>query len=292
VDGTLLNGDISLIDIRSVDDCSMDYGSKIVYKKTLKKGSTFDCPNEFSTCKAELSIREKSGRVIVAAGRIVEVVPGTGRHSEALESAIIRIVPDEEVEVTAVADDAWIDPTLKLENLKASETVMHLKLISFTKAEDSWSLTPESKLARLGQLKEAGGEIFKSGRIRFALTRYVSAARLYEHDKSVSDEAKSILKLIHLNEAMCYLKLNQFSKAEVSSSKVLKEDPENIKALYRRAQSLAKLGQFDRALADVKRGLEIEPNNSDLRSLYSSVRDEVKKSNEQMKGLYSKMMKL
>jgi len=292
VDGTIpVEGEITLIEVRSVDDCSMDYGSKIVFKKTVKKGETFDCPNEFSTCKAEIIIKEKKSGKAIFQKTIVDVVPGTGKHSEALESALIRIVPNEEVQVTAVSDDAWIDPSLKLSCLKSADTVMDLKLISFTKAEDSWSLSPEAKTARLSQLKDAGSEIFKSGRIRYALTRYVAGARMYEHEKTPTEEAKSILKLVHLNEAMCNLKLEQFAKVETACSKVLKEEPENVKALYRRAQALFKLGEFDRAMADAKRGLEIEPSNSDLRQLYSSIRDEVKKNNDQMKGLYSKMMR-
>jgi FK506-binding protein 4/5 len=291
VDGSLLEGDITLIEIRAVEDCSIEMGSKIVFKKTVKKGESFDCPNELSVCKAEIVLKEKRSGKIIFPQTEIEVIPGTGKNSEAIESAIIRIVPNEQVEVTTVSNDAWIDPTLNWTSLESSNTVMELKLVSFTKAADSWSLSPEEKIARLNILKEAGSEIFKSGRIRFALTRYVSASRLYEHEKNLTKEAKSILKLVYLNEAMCNLKLQKYAKAEAACSKVLKEDPQNVKALFRRAQSLENLAQFDRALNDAKRGLEIEPSNTELRALYGKIRDQVKKSNDQMKGLYSKMMK-
>jgi FK506-binding protein 4/5 len=291
VDGTLLDGEISLINVMSIDDCSMDYGSKIVFKKTIKKGETFDCPNELSTAKVEISIRNKKSHLVVLPTKSIELVPGLGKYSEALESAIIRIVPNEEVQVTAISDDAWIDPSLNLTNLKAAETVMDVKLISFTKADDSWSLSGDAKLSRASQLKDAGGEIFKSGRTRFALTRYTSATRMYEHEKNPTDESTAVMKLCTLNQAMCHLKLGDDRKAETACSKVLKDDPSNVKALFRRAQAHSKLGEMDRAMLDIKRAMEIEPSNADLRVLYTSVRDQVKKNNDQMKGLYSKMMR-
>jgi len=290
VDGSLVEGEISLINVISVDDCSMDYGSKIVFKKTLKKGETFECPNEMSTVKAEITIRNKKSQVVLAT-RTVEFVPGLGKHCEALESVVIRIVPNEEVQVTAITDDAWIDPTLNLTSLKASETVMDVKLIEFTKAEDSWQLSGDAKVSRATALKDAGSEIFKSGRTRFALTRYISATRMYEHEKNHTEESRAVVKLCNLNIAMCQLKLGEYRKAETACTNVLKEDPCNVKALFRRAQSLAKLGEFDRSMTDIKRAMEIDPSNSDLRVLYTSVREEIKKNNDQMKGLYSKMMR-
>ena len=289
VDGSLLKGEISLLEIRSVDDCSMDFGSKVVFKKTLKKGSTYDCPNELSTVVAEITIKNKKTKEILVSSQRVEFQPGLGKHSEALESAVIRIVPEEEVEVTAVSDDAWIDPSLNLSTLTAKETVMHVKLVSFTKAEDSWSLSAEKKAERVATLKEAGAFIFKSARVRFALARYVAATRLVENEKNLSTEAKSLVRLCLLNQAMCHLKLNEAGKAEAACSKVLKEEPENVKALYRRAQAESQQGEFTKALSDLKRAAEIDPSNTEVRALFASVKAEVRNNDKQMKGLYSKM---
>jgi FK506-binding protein 4/5 len=291
IDGNSLSGEISLIDVRSIDDCSMSVGSKVVFKKQLKKGETFDCPNEMSEVVAEITIKNKATKTTVLSQTTVSLVPGSGKNSEALESCVLRIVPNEEIEVTAAYDDAWTDPSLNITNLKAAETVMHVKLISFKKAEDSWSLSSERKVERLTQLKDAGSSVFKTGRVRFALNRYETANRLYEHDKNAPEEAKSLLRMCLLNQAMCHLKLDNPAKAETACSKVLKEDPDNVKALFRRAQAMAKNAEFNKALTDLKRAAEIEPSNSDVRSLYQSVREEAKKNDSQMKGLYAKMMR-
>ena len=291
VDGELVKGEITLKEVRAFDDCSMPHGTGIVFKKQLKKGESFECPNEMSEAVAEITIMHKKTKEVIVPKKTVELVPGSGKHSEALESCVIRIVPNEEVEVTATRDDAWIDPALNLTNLKASDTIMHVKLVSFTKADDPWSLSPEKKVERLTQLKDAGSSIFKSGRVRFALARYQAGTRLYEHEKNTPSEAKSILRLCLLNEAMCHLKLEEPGKAESACSKVIKEDPDNVKALFRRAQALSKMGEPNKALSDLKRAAEIEPANTDVRTLFQSIKEEAKKSDSQMKGLYAKMMR-
>lgn len=289
VDGNLLKGEITLLEIRSIDDCSFEIGSKIVWKKTLKKGDSYDCPNEFSTVKAEISITNKVTKGVIISKTVVNVVPGTGQHSEALESTLVRIVPNEEVVVHTTVDDAWIDSALGIGPLPAAETEMHVKLIEFTKATDSWQLKGAEKLARLTVLKNAGGEVFKSGRVRFALNRYCAAIRMYEHDKSVPSADSALVRMCLLNEAMCQLKLGEFRKAEVAATKVIKDEPSNVKALYRRAQALAKLEEFQMALVDAKRVVELDVANADARTLLTSLKTQVKKNNDAMKGLYSKM---
>jgi FK506-binding protein 4/5 len=289
VDGNPLSGQITLQEVYPFDDCSLEFGSKMVFKKTLKRGETFDCPNEMSHVVAEIMIVNVRTKEVIVPSRKIEFVAGMGAHCEAIEGCSIRIVPNEEVQVKAVCDDAWVDPTLGLTSLKGSDTRMTMKLISFTKAEDSWSLSAEKKIERMSCLKDAGGSIFKSGRIRLALTRYVAATKLFDHEKNISGDAKALIRLCLLNQAMCHLKLEDFSKADSACTKVLAEEPDNLKALFRRAQALYKHGEFARASADLKRAAEIEPNNTDVRQLYMSVKAEMKKNDAQMKSIYSKM---
>ena len=46
-----------------------------------------------------------------------------------------------------------------------------------------------------------------------------------------------------------------------------------------------------RAIFRAKLVSEIEPANTDVRTLYQSIKEEAKKSDSQMKGLYAKMMR-
>lgn len=66
-----------------------------------------------------------------------------------------------------------------------------------------------------------------------------------EHETSA--DAKAIFKTLQLNIAQAYLKLNKNKEAVEAASKVLKEEPNNLKALYRRGVAYSKSQDFDRA---------------------------------------------
>jgi Flp pilus assembly protein TadD len=55
------------------------------------------------------------------------------------------------------------------------------------------------------------------------------------------------LKVLQLNIAQAYLKLNKNKDAVDAAGKVLKEEPTNLKALYRRGVAYTRSQDFDRA---------------------------------------------
>uniref|UniRef100_A0A803PWQ6 peptidylprolyl isomerase n=1 Tax=Cannabis sativa TaxID=3483 RepID=A0A803PWQ6_CANSA len=57
------------------------------------------------------------------------------------------------------------------------------------------------------------------------------------------------------------LKLKDYKQAEKFCTKVLDLDSKNVKALYRRAQAYIQLVDLDLAEIDIKKALEIEPDN-------------------------------
>jgi Flp pilus assembly protein TadD len=55
------------------------------------------------------------------------------------------------------------------------------------------------------------------------------------------------LKILRLNLSQALLKLNKFGEVVDHSTKVLKDDPQNPKALYRRGVAYSRSQDFDRA---------------------------------------------
>jgi hypothetical protein len=51
-----------------------------------------------------------------------------------------------------------------------------------------------------------------------------------------------------MNSCLCYLKLGQFSKCIEQATKVLREDPSNMKALFRRGDAHLSVGRFKEAV--------------------------------------------
>eukprot|EP00931_Biecheleriopsis_adriatica_P023612 TRINITY_DN14877_c0_g1_i2.p2 TRINITY_DN14877_c0_g1~~TRINITY_DN14877_c0_g1_i2.p2 ORF type:complete len:101 (-),score=33.60 TRINITY_DN14877_c0_g1_i2:19-321(-) len=72
-----------------------------------------------------------------------------------------------------------------------------------------------------------------------------------------------------LNSLACFLKMEEFVKARDMANEFLREYPGNAKALYRRASAALSLGDFDDALRDLRRVLEVEPANADARRLFA-----------------------
>lgn len=86
-----------------------------------------------------------------------------------------------------------------------------------------------------------------------------------EYDSSFSEDEKEQAKVLkvscNLNNAACKLKLKNYKEAEKLCTKVLEVDGKNVKALYRRAQAYINLVELELAKKDIKKALEIDPNN-------------------------------
>ena len=50
------------------------------------------------------------------------------------------------------------------------------------------------------------------------------------------EESASLVKAANLNLALCHLKLDNYFLARDCAAKVLEKDPNNVKALYRKAK--------------------------------------------------------
>jgi tetratricopeptide (TPR) repeat protein len=83
---------------------------------------------------------------------------------------------------------------------------------------------------------------------------FANAAKTYEEgidfvDGETAESALNIIKILRMNASQAYIKTKQYTKAIDLASKVLKDDPNNLKTLYRRG--VAYLGNQDFDLAKV-----------------------------------------
>ncbi|XP_021397486.1 protein unc-45 homolog A isoform X1 [Lonchura striata] len=122
------------------------------------------------------------------------------------------------------------------------------------------------------QLRARGNALFQAGDHGAALAAYTEAL-------SLSDTA-SERAVLHRNRAACYLKLEDYTKAEADATKAIEADGRDVKALFRRSQALQHLGRLDQAIRDLQRCVSLEPRNKAfqeaLRTLGSSMHDKMK----------------
>ncbi|KAG6593026.1 Peptidyl-prolyl cis-trans isomerase FKBP62, partial [Cucurbita argyrosperma subsp. sororia] len=124
-------------------------------------------------------------------------------------------------------------------------------------------------------------------------TIFMLAVKFIEHDSSFSEEEKKQAKALkvacNLNDAACKLKLKLYKEAEKLCTKVLELESSNVKALYRRAQAYIQLADLDLAEVDIKKALEIDPNNRDVKLEYKTLKEKVKEYNKKDAKFYGNM---
>lgn len=87
---------------------------------------------------------------------------------------------------------------------------------------------------------------------------------------SPDQTASAFRETCALNIAAAYLKMQQWVDAQQVCNHILSQNPNSVKALYRRAQSYvgapgAGLDQLAAALRDLGRGLELQPQSKEVR---------------------------
>eukprot|EP00246_Nothoceros_aenigmaticus_P016183 TRINITY_DN715_c0_g1_i2.p1 TRINITY_DN715_c0_g1~~TRINITY_DN715_c0_g1_i2.p1 ORF type:complete len:225 (+),score=33.30 TRINITY_DN715_c0_g1_i2:404-1078(+) len=114
---------------------------------------------------------------------------------------------------------------------------------------------------------EAAHQKYREGRYEDALLLYSTALGL--------SSQKSHRIALHSNRAACYLKIQSFKQAAEECSAVLELDPRHTGALMLRAQTLVALKDYQSALFDVNRLIEINPSSDAYRNLQARLRSQL-----------------
>merc|ERR1712187_28452 len=119
--------------------------------------------------------------------------------------------------------------------------------------------------------KEVGSRLLKEGRYELAIARYRKVITLFNYSHKYKDEhrtkAHTLKTACELNIALCYLKLKDFLRARDTCERILKSEPNNIKALFRRASATIAREDYSESVRDLKQLLELDPNNGEAKRL-------------------------
>ncbi|XP_015113464.1 70 kDa peptidyl-prolyl isomerase-like, partial [Diachasma alloeum] len=138
-----------------------------------------------------------------------------------------------------------------------------------------WLWTPEEKYQTALKYKNMAVSLVRDNRLKDAFYRFSKACKIIismepiEPDLELSEEMnKKIRELrtsLYNNMAMCQLKYNNYEHAIELCTKVLQRDENNVKALYRRGCSYGGTRNNEKAIEDLQRAIELEPNNTAVR---------------------------
>jgi len=297
--------DLTLIELYETKDVSFAK-NKSLMKKQIREGEGYDTPKDAAKVKLAVSAVTHEERLPEAApdyviagfiAQTLEFTVGNGEVCDALECAVAEMKLKEKA--ILICRDGRIAEEVKLglDNLSVlnyEKYVFYLELVEFTKAKDTYDLTDDEKIEFATARKDVGGALFKAARWNMALGRYKKIIDLFNYLDGIKDEdklakAKELKKLCELNSAACNLKLKEFSDAQKNCDNVLKEETSNVKALFRRAQAHLGNKNYTVSMADLKKLVEIDPQNREARALMKEAQAGQKEDDKKSKGLFAKM---
>ncbi|KAF9614383.1 hypothetical protein IFM89_018282 [Coptis chinensis] len=264
--------------MRKGEQASLRVQPKFRYIGKLSDGTIFDTKGYDSTGPFEFKVDEE--QVIEGLDRAVATM-------KRREAAIVIISHEYGFGDSKTEAKSTVIPA-------RSTLYYEVEMLGFTKVKESWDMEADEKLEYAAKRKEEGNSYFKAGKYSRAGLRYDMAAKYVEFDSTFSAEQKKLGKFFtvtcNLNHALCQLKLKEFTEAAKLCTKVLKLDPCNVKALYRRAHSYLELIDLDQAELDLKKALAIDSNNGEVLQLLQRVKNTQSYYDKKEKTLFSDMV--
>ncbi|XP_024966315.1 peptidyl-prolyl cis-trans isomerase FKBP62-like isoform X2 [Cynara cardunculus var. scolymus] len=288
---------LELVSWKTVSNITND---KKVVKKILKEGEGYERPNEGAIVQVKLIGRLHDGTIFIRKGyddtEPYEFKTDEEQVIDGLDRAVMTMKKGEVAFLTIKPEYAFgsTESKQELAAVPPNATVNYeIELVSFIKEKESWDMNTQEKIEAAGKKKEEGNTFFKAGKYLKAAKRYEKAAKLIEYDTSFGEEEKKQAKALkvscNLNNAACKLKLKDYKQAEKLCTKVLEMESRNLKALYRRAQAYINVADLDLAELDIKKALEIDPDNRDVKVEYKMLKEKMKEYNKKDAKFYGHM---
>ncbi|KAK2662726.1 hypothetical protein Ddye_001300 [Dipteronia dyeriana] len=289
---------LELVSWKTVSEVTDD---KKVIKKILMEGEGFERPNEGSAVKVKLIGKLENGTVFIKKGHgegeeLFEFKTDEEQVIDGLDKAVMSMKKNE-VALLTIAPEYAFGSSVSQQELAVvppdSTVYYEVELVSFEKEKESWDMSTPEKIEAAGKKKEEGNALFKAGKYARAAKRYEKAVKYIEYDSAFGEEEKKQAKALkvacNLNDAACKLKLKEYKQAEKLCTKVLELESRNVKALYRRAQAYIQLADLDLAEFDIKKALEIDPDNRDVKLEYKILKEKMKEYNKKEAKFYGNM---
>ncbi|XP_013102082.2 FK506-binding protein 59 isoform X2 [Stomoxys calcitrans] len=245
-------------------------------------------PNDGSLCKAHIT-GKYDGKVFDE--REVEFNLGEGSDLgliEGVEIAIEKMVVGEESRFKIKSRYAFGTKGNEQFNIPPNADVEYIiKLIDCEKGLEDWKFTPEERLTHSKIYKEKGTKYFKKENYSLALKMYKKCVDVL--DSNSDEESHKLKAAAYSNQALCYQKTNDHFEAKQACNETLKLEPNNIKALYRRGQCNVTVAEYDEALLDFQKVLELEPTNKAAQNQIQICKHKIKEAKDKEKKIYANM---
>ena len=119
-----------------------------------------------------------------------------------------------------------------------STLIFDVTLLGFhEKNKEKWDYTAEERMEFSIKWKEEGNVYFKAQDYQNSIKSYKKVTEFLEMDMKDSQEARNLRVSCLSNCALVYFKMGEHKQAIEYSDMVLKNDSNNVKAIFRKGQS-------------------------------------------------------
>ncbi|XP_060199317.1 peptidyl-prolyl cis-trans isomerase FKBP62-like isoform X2 [Lycium barbarum] len=294
---SILSIDLELVSFKPVINVTGDLG---VLKKILKEGEGTLTANEGASVTIRYTAKLEDGTLFEKRGFDGEdalkfitdeeqVITGLDQAVTTMkkgERAIVTVKPDYGFGSTEVKRDLAMVPP-------CSTIIFEVEMLEFAKEKDTREMNKHERIEVAQRKKDEGNLLFKDGKYQRAMKKYEKAVDYINEDEPFEDDDQRIVKSLRLscwlNSAACCLKRNEFQEAIKHCSKVLEVESCNVKALYRRAQAFMETADLHLAELDIKKALEIDPENREVKLIQKTLKQLQAESNKRDAKLYTTM---
>lgn len=294
---TALSIDLELLSYKPVTDVT---GDSRVVKKVIKEGDSNVVADDGASVTVRYIGKLEDGTVFEKRGfdglAPLEFITDEEQVISGLDRAISTMKKGERAIVTISHEYGFgnIEVTRDLAKVPPfSDLLYEVEMLDFVKEKAPWEMTSQERIEAAGKNKEEGNALFKREKYERAGRKYDKASDYVSEEGSFNDEEQKVVKSLRvtcwLNGAACSLKLNDFNEAIKLCSKVLDVEFNNIKALYRRAQAFLENADLDLAAFDIKKALEVDPDNREVKLLQKALKHRQAESNKRDANLYMNM---
>lgn len=164
--------------------------------------------------------------------------------------------------------------------------------------KDIWTMSDDEKRSILPKLKEDGNQLYREKSYEAAADKYAKAIGIIEElmlkEKPNDDpwiELQHLKQPLLLNFSQCRLSLEDYYPVIEHCTTVLDTDPNNVKALYRRAKAHTGAWNPKEAIMDFEKVMELDPSltkavKKELLSIATTQGQRDAEDKEKLKGMF------
>ncbi|XP_014480387.1 PREDICTED: 70 kDa peptidyl-prolyl isomerase [Dinoponera quadriceps] len=280
---------------------------KSISKNVLKPGIFTKKPTECSTCNVfveNISVSGSSGHALKEK-YYTNILDGEREKMLVIGEASAEIDRKVEraIQVMNTLEKSLVTITMPSQSEVKSETISVMFEITLMKCERHkpiWKWSPEEKYQVALKYKEIGIELFKSSRCVDAFYKFSKACKILItlepmselEDKLLQSNIENLRLTLYNNMASCQLNQKNFEHTVALCTKILNVDKENIKAFYRRGIAYGSMKDNEKAVADLKVALTLEPNNHTVKEQFHIYNTRLQEASQKCNDMVRKMFQL